>query len=85
MSAQTPSYPLPADRDPHMRRLELLISRLLRVGVIASVTLIVVGTIVTFVSIRTIFDSSAVFDSTVGPGATFPHELGAGAAAPATP
>ena len=72
MSTQNPSYPLPADRDPHMRRLELLISRLLRVGVIASVTLIVVGTIVTFVQHPDYLSSSAVLDYAVGPGPRFP-------------
>jgi uncharacterized membrane protein len=75
MSTQTPSYPLPADHDLHMRSLELLISRLLRVGVIASVALIVVGTIVTFVQHPDYLSSSVVLDCAVGPGATFPHEL----------
>jgi uncharacterized membrane protein len=77
MSTQNNNYPLPADRDLHMRRLELLISRLLRVGVIASVTLIVVGTIITFVQHPDYLSSSVVLDSAVGPGATFPHEFDA--------
>ena len=77
MSTQTPSYPLPADHDLHMRRLELLISRLLRAGVILSVTLIVVGMIVTFFQHPDYLSSSVVLDCAVGPGATFPHELGA--------
>jgi uncharacterized membrane protein len=77
MSTQNNSYPLPADHDLRMRHLELLISRLLRVGVIASVTLIVVGTIVTFVQHPDYVSSSVVLDSAVGPGATFPHELDA--------
>ncbi len=77
MSEQQNSYPLPADRDERMRRLELLISRLLRVGVIASVALVVIGTILTFVQHPDYVSSSAVLDSAVGPGATFPHELDA--------
>ena len=77
MSTQNGDYPLPADRDAHMRRLEMLISRLLRVGVIASVALIVTGTVVTFFQHPDYLDSSAVLDSAVGPGATFPHELAA--------
>jgi uncharacterized membrane protein len=77
MSGQNNSYPLPADRDVRMRRLELLISRLLRVGVIVSVGLIVTGTILTFVQHPDYVSSSAVLDSAVGPGATFPHELDA--------
>jgi uncharacterized membrane protein len=77
MSSPASSYPLPADRDPDMRRLELLISRLLRVGVMASVALIVVGTIVTFAQHPDYLSSSEVLDCAVGPGATFPHELDA--------
>jgi uncharacterized membrane protein len=77
MSMRNPSYPLPADRDPRMRRLELLISRLLLAGVIASVALIVVGMIVSFIQHPDYLSSSAVLDSAVGPGATFPHEFDA--------
>jgi uncharacterized membrane protein len=77
MSMQSGDYPLPADRDPKMRRLELLVSRLLLAGVITSVSLIVVGTILTFAQHRDYLDSSAVLDSAVGPGATFPHEFNA--------
>ena len=77
MSAQEPRYPLPADRDPRMRRLELLISRLLLAGVITSVAFIIIGMIVTFVQHPDYLSSSAVLDSAVGPGATFPHEFDA--------
>ena len=77
MSTQNPTFPLPADRDPNMRRLEILISRILRVGVISSVTLIVVGMIVTFVQHPDYLSSSAVLDCAVGPGATFPHKFDA--------
>jgi len=77
MSKQSNNYPLPADRDAHMRHLELLISRLLRGGVIASVALIVTGTIVTFAQHPDYLSSSVVLDSAVGPGATFPHEIDA--------
>jgi uncharacterized membrane protein len=77
MNTPNPTFPLPADRDPNMRRLEMLISRILRLGVIASVTLIVVGMIVTFVQNPDYLSSSAVLDCAVGPGATFPHELDA--------
>jgi len=77
MSTQNGTYPLPADRDPRMRRLELLISRLLRVGVITSVALMVIGMIATFKQHPDYVSSSVVLDSAVGPGATFPHEFGA--------
>jgi uncharacterized membrane protein len=77
MSTQVPTFPLPADRDPNMRRLEILISRILRAGVITSVTLIVVGIITSFVQHPDYLSSSAVLDSAVGPGATFPHEFDA--------
>lgn len=77
MSTRNGTYPLPADRDPQMRRLELLISRLLRVGVITSVALIVIGTIATFAQHPDYISSSAVLDCAVGPGATFPHKFDA--------
>jgi uncharacterized membrane protein len=77
MSPQIGTYPLPADRDPRMRRLEILISRLLLTGVVTSVALIVIGMVVTFAQHRDYLDSSAVLDSAVGPGATFPHEFNA--------
>jgi uncharacterized membrane protein len=77
MSTQNGNYPLPADRDPRMRQLELLISKLLLVGVITSVGLIVIGMVVTFAQHPDYLDSSAVLDSAVGPGATFPHEFNA--------
>jgi uncharacterized membrane protein len=77
MSAQNENYPLPADLDPRMRKLELLISRLLLIGVITSVALIVIGTVLTFSQHPDYLDSSGVLDSAVGPGATFPHEFNA--------
>jgi uncharacterized membrane protein len=77
MSTHNRSYPLPADRDPRMRRLELSISRLLLVGVIASVALIVVGMVVSFVQHPDYLSASGVLDSAVGPGVTFPHEFDA--------
>jgi uncharacterized membrane protein len=77
MSTQNGTYPLPADRDPRMRQLELLISRLLRAGVITSVALIVIGTIITFAQHPDYVSSSAVLDCSVGPGAPFPHEFDA--------
>ena len=77
MSSPNISYPLPADRDPQMRRLELLVSRLLLAGVITSVGLIVVGTVVTFAQHPDYLSSSAVLDCAVGPGATFPHQFDA--------
>lgn len=75
MSTQNGAYPLPAERDPRVRRMELLISRLLRTGVVISVALIVIGMVVTFAQHRDYLDSSVVLDSAVGPGATFPHTL----------
>ena len=77
MSERNDNYPLPADRDTHMRRLELLISRLLFAGVVISVGLIVLGSVVTFVQHPDYLDRSAVLDSLVGPGATFRHEFSA--------
>jgi uncharacterized membrane protein len=60
-------------RDPLMRRLELLISNVLRVGVIASVALIVVGTVLVFMQHPAYLNSPDELPKIVSTGATFPH------------
>lgn len=61
--------------DPRMRRLELWISTVLRIGVIISTTLIVVGTITIFVQHPKFLSSKDELKKLVGPEAAFPHAL----------
>ena len=61
------------NHDPHIRRLEVVISNLLRVGVITSVALIVTGTIATFIQHPVYLSSPAELERIVAPNAIFPH------------
>jgi uncharacterized membrane protein len=61
--------------DERVRRVELIISTLLRVGVLVSLALIVIGTIVSFVHHPDYFTSAANFNRLTAPGAAFPHTL----------
>jgi len=61
-----------AGADARVRRVELLISNLLRVGVIASLTLIVIGTILSFVHHPAYVTSSAELQQLTRAGAAFP-------------
>jgi uncharacterized membrane protein len=73
-----PGKPTPvtnSHHDPRIRRLELLISALLRIGVITSVSLIVVGTIATFRQHPAYLSSAAALQELVGPKAAFPHSI----------
>jgi uncharacterized membrane protein len=64
-----------ADADERVRRVEIVISNLLRGGVLASLALVVVGTIISFVHHPEYFNSPADFQRLVEPGAAFPHSL----------
>jgi uncharacterized membrane protein len=61
--------------DPRIRRLELIISALLRFGVATSVILIVIGTVTIFVQHPAYLSSSDEMEHLVGPNAAFPHAL----------
>jgi uncharacterized membrane protein len=63
------------DADERVRRVELLISNLLRAGVLGSLALIVTGTVLTFVHHPEYFTSPADLSRLVQPGAAFPHTL----------
>jgi uncharacterized membrane protein len=77
MTPQLETSPVPnVDADKRVRRVELLISNLLRVGVLASLALVIIGTVVTFVHHPEYFSSPADFERLVRPGAAFPHSLG---------
>ena len=64
-----------ANHDPTIVCLERVISKLLRLGVIASIVLIIVGTILTFVQNPAYLSSSAELQHMVAPDANFPHSI----------
>lgn len=69
-----PSHPNnPAEEK--VRRVELLISALLRTGVVLSMVLIVGGTILSFLHHPAYLSSSDEFARLTRPGAAFPHTL----------
>ncbi len=75
MSQANKLPPYDAELDPRVRRVELLISNLLRGGVIASLSLIVLGTIITFVQHPAYFSQSAELERLTAPNSPFPHAL----------
>jgi uncharacterized membrane protein len=64
------------DADERVRRVEILISNLLRSGVLGSLALIIVGTVLSFIHHPEYFSSPADLSRLVEPGAAFPHTLG---------
>ena len=64
-----------ADADERVRRVEILISNLLRAGVLGSLAFIVIGTVLTFVHHPEYFSSPADLSRLVQPGAAFPHSV----------
>jgi len=68
----------PAAPDEQLDRVikvELAISTLLRVGVITSLSIVVVGTILSFVHHPDYLSSAPALDRLTRPGAAFPHTL----------
>ena len=63
------------NHDPTILHLERVISKLLRAGVIGSVTLIIVGTILAFVQNPAYLNSPAELQRIVAPDAKFPHTM----------
>ncbi|MEW6093952.1 MAG: DUF1634 domain-containing protein [Chloroflexota bacterium] len=61
------------EADERVRRVELLISNLLRTGVIASLTIILIGTILSFVHHPSYVTSSAELQRLTQAGAAFPY------------
>ncbi len=62
--------------DARVRRVELTISNLLRGGVLVSLGLIVLGTIVTFAQHPRYLSEKDQLQRLITPGATFPHSFG---------
>jgi len=65
----------PQDADARVRRVELLISALLRGGVLLSTATIGAGLLFTFVHHRPYFTSRAELRALLTPGTIFPHTL----------
>ena len=63
--------------DPRVRRVELIISALLRGGVLLSLAFVALGTILTFAHHPDYLHSSAEYRRLVSEQADFPHTLGA--------
>lgn len=63
--------------EQRVRRVELVISGLLRGGVLISLALVVAGTVVTFVHHPGYLSDKSALDGLTGPGAVFPHTLSA--------
>jgi uncharacterized membrane protein len=65
-----------AGDDAKVRKVELVISTLLRVGVGASLLVIVFGTVLTFVHHPEYLRLKEALPRVTGPGSAFPHTLG---------
>ncbi|MGE5306969.1 MAG: DUF1634 domain-containing protein [Alphaproteobacteria bacterium] len=61
------------DADERVRRVELIISNLLRAGVLGSLALVVLGTVLTLAHHPEYLASPADLSRLVQPGAAFPH------------
>jgi uncharacterized membrane protein len=61
------------EADERVRRVELIISNLLRFGVLASLALIVVGTVISFMRHPAYVTSPSTLRHLTHPGAAFPH------------
>jgi uncharacterized membrane protein len=67
--------PPPDSTDERVRKVELLISRLLRWGVVSSLSLVVLGTVISFVRHRDYTSVPSELQRLTQPGAAFPHSL----------
>jgi uncharacterized membrane protein len=66
----------PEDYSHRVRQVEIFISVLLRVGVLVSLTVIVAGTIFTFIHHRDYLSSRTAMPDVTGDAARFPHTVG---------
>lgn len=73
------SSPIPESREAlharRVRQVELLISTLLRVGVVLSLSIVLIGTIATFVHHREYFSSPGAKDQILNPQGAYPHSV----------
>lgn len=70
-----PSSPPPEPADPRARRVELVLSHLLRGGVIISLLVIITGTVLSFVHHPGYLQAQGDLPRLTQPGAVFPHTL----------
>jgi uncharacterized membrane protein len=76
MEPSTPSALSAAKTDPRTQQVELLISRLLRAGVTISLTIVILGTVFTFIHHREYLTSRASLPEVTGDAARFPRTVG---------
>src|SRR5579862_7761739 len=69
--------PLRGVRGDAQRKLELLISVLLRTGVVASIAIVLLGTVISFVHHPEYFTQHPPLEHLTTPGAAFPHTISA--------
>jgi uncharacterized membrane protein len=67
--------PAESEAEDRVRRVELLISNLLRIGVSLSLVLMVIGTIISFTRHPEYLSSSEELQRLTQPGAAFPHTV----------
>jgi uncharacterized membrane protein len=65
----------PSEEDERVRKVELLISYLLRIGVVTSLTIVVAGVLLSFLHHADYVSSPAELQRLTRPGAAFPHTL----------
>lgn len=75
MSPDVEKNPDDSDAERRVRQVELLISNLLRAGVIASLSVIAVGTLMTFIQHPAYVSSRAELQPLTEIGAAFPHSV----------
>lgn len=63
------------EADKRVRSIELLISRLLRIGALTSLSVILIGTLLSFIHHTSYFYSPETLQPLILPGAIFPHTL----------
>lgn len=66
---------MPPEEDSRVRRVELLISNMLRAGVAASLALILLGIILTFIHHPEFLSSPEALDGLTNMNGTFPHTI----------
>ncbi len=71
-----PVHKLGAEGDKATSRVELILSILLRAGVLASMSIILLGIAVIFIHHPADLTDSANLPQHIGPGAEFPHTVG---------
>jgi len=63
------------ETDPRVHRVEMLISSLLRIGVVTSLSIVIIGTVISFWRHPDYTSVPAELRRLTSPGAAFPHSL----------